>query len=183
MTTVDTRQELVVFPQTLRKRNIALLAGLAILSAVLLPVGWAEANWIMVGLSGFIALLCGGLALRVFRRYRRGTPDPALTLSPQGLYLMTGTTGLIPWTEITGLGLVYVGSNKALVVNVTKGAIGRLEESPFFKASRKLDTALGIHALLFFQTNVEVPLHDLADMIHDYSIAHGGPALQPNRTP
>lgn len=183
MTRVDTSRDYVIFPQSVRKRDIAIIAGIGALGAVVLPAAWLETNWVMMGSGLCMLSLCGGLAWALARRRARGNPDPALKLSPQGLHLMATTTGVIPWAEVNGLGSVYVGSNKALVINVNEGALAQLKESAFFKASRKFDTALGVHALLIFQTNVEVSLYDLADMIHDYSIAHGGPALQPNRTP
>ena len=183
MTPVDTSQEMVIFPQAVRMRDIALIGVLAVMGAAVLPVASAESDRVIVGCGLFLLTLCGWLTWALVRKRARGNPDPSLKLSPQGLHLMTGTKGLIPWREVHEVRTVYVGSNKALMIHVRAGATSRLEESPFFKAARKFDTALGIHALMFFQTNVEVPLSDLAEMIHDYSIAHGGPALQPNKTP
>lgn len=183
MTRVDTSRELVIFPRAVRKRNIALVGVIGALGVAVLPMAWAEANWVMAASGLFMIALCGWIMWALARRLARGNVNPALKLSPQGLHLMTGTTGLIPWPEVNGLGSTHVGGNKSLVINVNKAAMAQLQEGPFFKAARKFDTALGVHALVLLQTQVEVPLHDLADMIHDYSIAHGGPALQPNRTP
>ena len=183
MTTVDTSQSLTIFPQAAGLQAIGVSLLTAVLGGIGIWLGLEQDQWPLSVLTGWLLPL--GLWMTWFyaRRHRAGNPDPALTLSPEGLRLMTGTTGLIRWGQVNGIGSAQIGGNRALVINVDEAAMAQLDQSRFTKTTRKFDAALGVHALIFFQTQVEIPLHELADMIHDYSIAHGGSALQPNRTP
>lgn len=183
MMQVDTSARLTIFPKPIDWKMLLGSGVIAGLSFAVVPFAWADGAQSIAWMSGGLGASMALMLVLLIRKRARGNPDPSLMLGPEGLHLMTGTTGVIPWAEVNGLGSYAFRGNKALVININKDALAMLEQGKFFKKARKFDAALGVHALLFFQQQVEVPLHDLADMLHDYSIAHGGPPLQPNRTP
>lgn len=180
MMRVDTSQEMVIFPKPIGWKMIAPCFAIALLGAVVIPMAWPDREWGMVVLGA--GLLAVGLliAIMLFRKRNRGAVDATLKLSPEGLHLMTGTTGVIAWPMIKNLGSMSIKGSKALVINIDKAAIDGLEKSRFFETSRKLDKALGIHGLTFFEQQLELPVAEVAHLLHQYSIAHGGPALQPD---
>ncbi|OAN85057.1 hypothetical protein A8B78_06040 [Jannaschia sp. EhC01] len=181
MRPVDTAQDLVIFPKPIGLRLVLTAIGTIALGAVGLWFALEPFNWLMAVLSGGLGLLGVWMTWAFTVKRAKGNPAPAMMLSPQGLHLLTGVTGVVPWGSINGLGSYNTRGGTGLVINIDKAALAALDQSSVFKAARKFDAAIGVHALIFFQQQVEVPLHDLADMLHDYSVAHGGPPLQPNR--
>lgn len=180
MTPVDTVQELVIFPKPISIGMIVGSFALAALGGVVLPLTWMDQDWFVVGCAVFMLLLGLVLGVLLIRKRRRGNPDATLMLSPRGLQLMTGTTGVIAWRDLKSLGSFSMKGNQALVISIEKAAIDALEQSNFRKQSRKVDAAIGIHRLTFFQQQLEIPIPEVARLLHNYSIAHGGPALQPD---
>lgn len=180
---VTTDEQVTIFPRPLGRKLLLGNGVIAVGSLAIVPFAWRDQDYAMAWLAlGFgVAILC--LVAFMIRHRARGTPIPTLMLSPEGLHLLTGTKGVIPWGRVNGLGSYASRHMRGLVINVDKDALAALEQSAVFKASRKFDAAIGVHALIILEAQSEVPLHDLADMIHDYSIAHGGPPLQPNRHP
>lgn len=181
MTRVDTSQELKIFPKPVGFTLIASAIGVVLLGLGGIVLGITDQMPVIAVMSGGLAVLGIWMTWAFVRRRNHGRPDATMMLSPEGLHVMTAATGVIPWGAVNGLSSYSTRQMKRLVINVDEAALAALTPSKAFKASRKFDAAIGVHVLIYYQQQVEVPLHDLADMIHDYSVAHGGPPLQPNR--
>ncbi|ABD53743.1 STM3941 family protein [Jannaschia sp. CCS1] len=180
MTQVDTSQRLTIFPRAIGWKMLLGCAAIVAGSLAIVPFAWVDQAWPIVWLSAGFGTFMLVLLVLLIRKRARGTPDPALMLTPEGLHFLTGTVGVVPWRDVRSLGSFAVKGNQALVINVEKAAIARLDQGKFFKTSRKLDAAIGIHGLTFFQQQLELPIPEVARLLHQYSLAHGGPALQPD---
>ncbi len=180
MKPLGTSQNLTIFPKPVGVSMIIGSIALGLFGAALLPFVYADQEWGLVGGGVFLIMLGAVLGVALIRKRAKGNVDPVLMLSPQGLHLMTGTTGVVPWRDFKSLGSFSIKGNAALIVNIDVAAMARLQQSEFFRKARKVDAAIGIHGLTFLQQSLEIPIPEVAQILHQYSIAHGGPALQPD---
>lgn len=178
MMRIDTTQPLVIFPKAISTGLILGCMAIGLLGAVVLPMGWADENWTLVVCGAFLALLGFGLAGALIVKRSKGHVGPTATLAPDGLHLHQGMVGLVPWRDVERLGNYTVKGTTMLLIHVTPEALARLEQSRLTKATRSLDTALGLSSIGFHQQSLEIPLSEFVQCLHQYSIAHGGPALQ-----
>jgi hypothetical protein len=176
MKQVDVSEPLVICAKPV---GMGLLLGCAVIAVICaLTVWWGVrlGDTGMVVVAGLLALLfavlTGGLI------WRRGQPNtPSLTLSQAGIEVHKGVSGIVPWPMVEGVGGLSVKGQQALIIHVDADVWTQLEQSKTFSTTRKLDQAIGVDGLTFFQQALEIPIAELVQILHAYSTAHGGRPL------
>ena len=149
--------------------------GLAVIPAV-------DGQPVMIVLGALTALL-GLLGLFAVWRTNFRPRKIVMTLSPEGLHLHHGATGIIPWPDVLGARQVVMGGRARihyLHISVSPGVIDRLDHSRAFKKMRKLDKALGVDCLLFVETQLSVSIAQAIELLEIYHTAHAGPWASPD---
>ncbi|NSX55058.1 STM3941 family protein [Parasulfitobacter algicola] len=170
----NTQETITIFPNQIGWGLIIGIALIGVFGAAMMVVTWSEQEWIIIAMCAALGAFGLGFALLLIRKRRKGISNPTLMLSPSGLHLMAGATGVIPWNMIQSLGHLSVKGQHALVLNVEKSAIDVLNQSAAVKTSRKIDAAIGINGITFFQQHLQLPIEVVAELLHQYSVAHGG---------
>lgn len=177
---LSTSQNFMVFPQSVGFMMCVGGAVTAASGAVGIWVGWQGDQWMMPVLTGWLLPLGLWMIGAYLTDPGARNPDATLMLSPEGVHFLIEATGVVPWTELHSIGGYLVKGNPGLIINVEEEAMERLSHSEFFRKSHRLDATYGTNGLLIYQQQSKLPLVDLAALLHRYSIAHGGPALQPD---
>lgn len=177
---IDTQAELSIFPKPIGKSLIVGCLGIIALGGAVIPFAWPDRDWRVI-IAGAIVFCAGlGLLVALLRRRARGSPLPSITLSPAGLEFHAGLEGIVPWAAVLRLGSQSIANTPALLIHLDKQTLDALPQGAFFETSRKFDAALGIHSVALMQQQLELPIETVANLLHHYSITHGGPALQPD---
>ena len=147
------------------------------LGLAVIPIGRAEGEAFLIGFGVLVALI-GLLCLYAVWLTNFRPRKMVMTLSPEGLRLHHGVTGLIPWAEVLGARRVVLGGRarvRYLHVSVAPGVTDRLKTTRFRATMRKLDRALGIDRLLFVETQLSVTIAQAIELLEIYQTAHAGP--------
>jgi hypothetical protein len=176
MKSVDVSEPFVIFTKPI---GMGLLLGNAVIAVICaLTLWWAvrdgETGLVVIAsvLAILFTLLTGGLI------WRRGQPNtPSLTLSQVGIEVHKGASGVVPWDMVQSIGAFSVKGQQGMIIHVDEATWPDLEQSKTFATTRKLDQAVGVDGLTFFQQALEIPIPEVMQILHQYSTAHGGRSL------
>lgn len=178
--TFDLSEELVIYPGHI---SVGLIIGMFILGALgaaLMYIGLLDNDWLPLGLGFGLALIGFGLAVLLIRKRARVSQngaEPTVKLAPDGLHFYVGAKGRVPWAEVERLSYLTVKGTSMLLVHMSEKRLATLEKSKAFEKAQKLDRMIGITGMSLHQQQLEMPLEVVAELIHQYSMAHGGRPL------
>jgi hypothetical protein len=139
--------------------------------------------WMVHALGAGAALFFGACA--VYAIAKSFDPKPGLVLGPTGLVDNSSAVaaGFIPWSDVTGVEIFQLGTQKTLVIRVADPEKYVARGNPLKRALNRANTGMVGSPVVISSNALRIPFHELREEVASRFARHADRARDPQASP